>query len=425
MATEHTTAAAPILGALDEHEAWRASCLNLVAAENAMSPLARSLLSSDMAQRYGDYTGRDLRARKYLGTDRIVALEEEVGALARQVFQADFVELRPLSGHIAGNSVMMALCQPGDLVFEMGPDDGGHRLATKFASAPLIDLDVEFLPFDYKSFNIDVERTLDQVRRRRPRLVLVGASNFLFPVPLAELANGLSEYPETLLVYDASHVLGLIAGGLFQAPLSDGARLVLAGTQKSFPGPQGGIIYTDEAPLIDSVSTAVYPAMLSNHHLARLPSLGIALLEMKIWGAEYADRVVQNAQKLANRLVEQQVPVVGDLDRGVYTESHTVLINTRDIGAAPALGKQLEEVGVVVTSIRLPAPLGGAGLRIGTNEITRRGATEQHVTAIARTIADVLLGRRPRDVVRGEVRDLASDLSQYEFALTNSKLREL
>ena len=177
-----------ILTILERHEAWRASNLNLVASENAMSPLARSVLSSDLAQRYGDYTGRDLRARRYLGTEFITELEVEVERLACEVFRTQFVELRPLSGHIAGNCVIMSLCRSGDLVLELSRHDGGHRVATKFAQAPLIDIRVEFLPFDDAAFNVDVQQTIEYVRERRPRLILVGASNFLFPIPLAELA---------------------------------------------------------------------------------------------------------------------------------------------------------------------------------------------------------------------------------------------
>lgn len=402
-----------ILNLLERHEAWRTECINLVAAENAMSPLARSLLSSDLAQRYGDYTGRDLRARRYLGTDVIVDLEVEVAKLTREVFQARFVELRALSGHIAGNCVIMALCKPGDLVIELGRHDGGHRVATKFAMAPLIDLEVDYLPFDDIAFNIDVEQTLELVHRRHPRLVIVGASNFLFPIPLEELASGLQAYPETVLVYDASHVLGLIAGGIFQKPLQEGAHLVMGGTQKSFPGPQGGLIYSDSETLIETVSDAIHPAMMSNHHLARLPSLGIAMLEMKLWGADYASQVIRNAKTLAQSLAEQGISIVGAGDS--YTMSHTVLVNTKTLGSNDELGSRLEEAGIITTTIRLPQSLGGAGLRLGTNEVTRHGATEQHMGEVARFVADILFSRRPVEQIKADVRAMSDTLSGYAY----------
>lgn len=413
MAPENTDRRDEIFDLLERHEALRASSLNLVAAENSMSPVVRSVLASDLAQRYGDYTGRDLRDRRYLGTHYIAELEVVVEDLACEVFGAKYVELRPVSGHIAGNCVMMALCKPDDLVLELGRPEGGHRIATKFAAAPLIDLEVEYLPFDDQAFNIDVERTLELVRRRAPRLIIVGASNFLFPIPLKALAAGLQEYPETILVYDASHVLGLIAGCAFQQPLDEGALLIVAGTQKSFPGPQGGLIYTNSEFLIETISAAVHPAMISNHHLARLPSLGIALLEMKLWGADYANQVIRNSQALAKALVEQDVPLIGAGNH--YTESHTVLIITNVPGPSDQLGRRLEKAGIIASTIRLPESYGGAGLRLGTNEVTRRGATETHMREVARLVADVLIARRSVEEVNKEVRALAEALCGYAY----------
>ena len=395
------------------HEDWRQDCLNLCAAENAMSPTARRLLCSDLAQRYGDYTGRDLRARKYYGTREIVELEEAVAALARQVFRAQYVELRPLSGHVAGDAVMMALCRPRDAILELGRRDGGHRLATKLASSPMVDLRVEFLPFDPVTFNVDVSRTMDMVRELHPRLIILGASNFLFPNPVQELAGRLSEFPETILVYDASHVLGLIAGGRFQDPLREGAQLVLAGTQKSFPGPQGGLIYSNSEPLMEQIGATIYPALISNHHLARLPSLGVALAEMKAWGADYADQVIRNARALGTALADQQVPLVAG-HRG-FTASHTVLIRTANIGTASELGHLLESANIIVTAIRLPEELGGEGLRLGVAELTRRGADEASMIRIAELVGDVLLKRQSAEGARGPVSALAAQLSGFRF----------
>jgi glycine hydroxymethyltransferase len=128
------------------------------------------------------------------------------------MFGAEFVELRPVSGHTAGNAVMMGLCKPGDTVLELSRECGGHRLASKLVTSELIPLHVAYHAFDDASFNLDVKGTIEQVAHLKPRLLFVGSSNFLFPIPLKELADELKSYPNTVLVYDASHVLGLIVG---------------------------------------------------------------------------------------------------------------------------------------------------------------------------------------------------------------------
>lgn len=397
-----------------KHEDFRNSCINLVASENAMSPIVRSLLSTDLAQRYGDYTDRDLEARRYFGTEFIITLEQEVSRLACELFHTKYVELRPLSGHMAGNSVIQSLCNPGDTVLELGRFQGGHRLATKFADCPLISLDVRYLPFDDKEYNIDVEKTIQIIEEYHPRLVIVGASNFLFPIPLRELALGIKKISsDTILTYDASHVLGLIAGGLFQSPLDEGASLVFGGTQKSFPGPQGGLIYSNSYDLIERVSSGVYPASVSNHHLSRLPSLGIAMVEMKLWGSDYAKHVIENAKTLANELANLNIPIVSN--GKVFTESHTVLIKTAELGKSDELGRLLEKAGIIVTAIHLPEALGREGLRLGTNEITRRGAKTEHIINIASLIADVIFKRRSYESIREEIQYLSRSLSSYAF----------
>jgi glycine hydroxymethyltransferase len=409
---------AKIESVVAQHESWRRTCLNLCAAENAMSPAVRRLLNTDLAQRYGDYTGRDLAARKYFGTREVVRLEKLIHQLACEVFRARYAELRPLSGHVAGSAVIMAFCRPGDLVLELGRESGGHRLAAKLATSKLAPLQVAWLPFDALAFNVDVARTLDLVRQRHPRLIILGASNFLFPSPVRELADGLRDFPDTLLAYDASHVLGLIAGGRFQDPLAEGAHLALGGTQKSLPGPQGGLIISDSQELMETLGSTVYPALISNHHLARLPALAVALAEMQEWGAAYADQVIRNARALGAALVKQDVPVVA-AERGC-TASHTVLLATAPLGPAQVLGRRLESAHIISTAIRLPSELGSDGLRLGVQEITRRGADEPLIDEIARAIADVLLERRDLAKSRAHVADLVQALQDIRFVLPSA-----
>lgn len=392
---------------VEKHESWRRRCLNLCAAENAMSPAVLGMLRSDLAQRYGDYQGRDLDARKYFGTRCIVEIEKTVESLAREVFQADAVELRPVSGHTAGNAVMMGLCRPGDTVMELSREGGGHRLASKLVTSPLIPLQVEYLPFNAESFNLDVDATVRRVAEIRPRLIFVGSSNFLFPAPLRELAAALKAYPETIIVYDASHVLGLIAGGRFQNPLAEGAHLVLAGTQKSFPGPQGGVIYSNDHQLMAQISEAVYPALLSNHHLARLPALGLALAEAQVGGAAYADAVIANARALATALHQEGLAVVGN--GSGFTDSHTVLISIRGLAEGVDWGRSLDDQDIIANTMALPPALGKAGIRFGVSEITRLGATPAVMTPIASLIADVLLQRADPATIRSRVHRLTAE----------------
>jgi glycine hydroxymethyltransferase len=370
------------------HAAWRRRCVNLIASENVLSPAVRAQLATDLAGRYGDYAGRDAEQRKYFGTPYVRDIERLVNDLACRLFGARYAELRPLSGHVAGAGVLLGLCKPGDRVLEVGSDGGGHRMAAKLAEGALIDLDVGFLPFDAERWNVDVGPAIARIEQTRPRLVILGSSTFLFPHPVREIAEAVHRVEGAALVYDASHVMGLIAAGRFQQPLADGADLVFGSTHKTLPGPQGGLILTNDSTLIEAVTTAVYPALVTNHHLFRLPALGLALLEMQHWGAAYAEATVANAQRLGAELAQRSLLVVGA--RNGYTRSHTLLVGTDGHGGAET-GALLERAGIIVTAARLPAALGRVGIRLGTQEITRLGAQEADMPALADLLAAAIM----------------------------------
>jgi len=405
--------AARLVEMLEAHEAYRGSCLNLVAAENVLSPLARGTLDSELVHRYADYVGRDLRARKYLGTGWIVEIEESVHDLLRALFRVPFVETRALSGHVAGAAVLMSLTKPGDIVLELDGPGGGHRIAEKLNATHFATLDVRPLPFDPERYGVDVERTVELARRVRPRVIILGSSLFLFPHPVAELAAALADQPETVIAYDASHVLGLIAGGAFQDPLREGAAVLWSSTHKSFPGPPGGLILAERAEIIDAASQAVYPGLVTNHHPARMPALGIAAAEMLAFGQAYAGAIIANARRLAAEIDARGVPVVGAA-RG-YTASHTALVVVDRFRPAPEIGARLEAAGIITTVSKLPAALGGSCIRLGLQELTRRGALPDDMPAVAGLIADVVTGTRNPEAVLPEVRALAARFAEVGY----------
>ena len=399
-----------------EHEAWRQSCLNLVAAENVASSAVKRFALTDLSGRYGDYLGRDLTARKYYGTHFIIEIEQELVALARRLFAAEYVEFRPLSGHVAGAAVIMGLTQPGDCVLEVGSDGGGHRLAEKLTHTALAKLDVRFLPIDGQAYNIDTDAAIEMITALRPRLIILGSSNFLFPHPVRALAAALhASVPDGVLAFDASHVLGLIAGGCFQDPLREGADLMFGSTHKTFPGPQGGLIMSQSAALIGRISEACYPGLITNHHLSRSPGLVVALSEMLQHGPAYAQAVISNAQALAGGLARRGLGVVG-AERG-FTQSHTVLVKTASLGSHKEMAERLEASNIIVNAVVLPAAQGGAGLRLGVQELTRRGADRDFVDAVANLVAGVIKKEIEPEAARARAGALVGTLPGLRFVV--------
>lgn len=376
---------------LRAHTAWRERSLNLIASENVISPAVEETLASRLEGRYADFTGTDLHARKYRGGREVVEVEELCAAHVRTSFGAPACELRAISGHVAGNAVIMGLCSPGDLVLEVSQEGGSHRLATKLAAARLIDLRVQFLPFDPHRFNVDPEASAALVRERRPRLVVLGSSTFLHPHPVTPLAAACDDVGADL-VYDGSHVMGLLIAKRFQSPLQEGAGLVFGSTHKTLFGPQGGLIF-GRPELVEQAAAALYPPLVTNHHPARIPALSVALEEHAEFGEAYADAVIANARAFSRRLTERGVAVIGG-----ETESHAVLIATPD-RRGEEVAVALEREQIITNPSRLPDEHGGQGVRFGLQELTRRGADETIAQAAADLVADGLAGARVADAV--------------------------
>ncbi len=399
---------------LSGHNQWRSLTLNLIASENVHSPLVRAALDSDLASRYASYQNRDLASRKYCGGKFVVEIEEIVYDQVLRLFRTNHAELRPISGHMAGVAVIAALCGAGDVILELGRDGGGHRQATRQNSANLVPLDIDYIPFDGNRYNIDLKATKELVCRRKPRAIVLGSSSFLFPHPVREIKDILLEVsPRTLLIYDASHVMGFLAVGEFQDPLTEGADVVFGSTHKTLPGPQGGIIFTDRADLIEKISAAVYPALVTSHHVFRMPALGLALAEIEEFGKSYVRQIVANAQALGGELAERGIECIS-VD-GQYTLSHTLLIKVAEYGSGTDLANTLEEVDIIAGRTSLPVVHGSEGIRIGVQEITRLGAKEVHMAVVAELISDAVSRRVRAERMTSRVHEFTESLGPIEF----------
>ena len=104
---------------LEQHNNFRDNCLNLIASENVPSPFVERLLSAELDRRYGYYSAIDLFNRNYWGNRYIAKIEDYAHQLAKELFRVEHVDLRPLSGNLAGIAAMFALARAGDTVMEV------------------------------------------------------------------------------------------------------------------------------------------------------------------------------------------------------------------------------------------------------------------------------------------------------------------
>ncbi|MEM1655804.1 MAG: serine hydroxymethyltransferase [Nitrososphaerota archaeon] len=362
------------------HERYRAMTLNMIPSENVQSPNVLKALATDLAGRYS------YRPRYYAGTRHIDELWEYAEDLARKLFGAEYVFLEPLSGHIAALLTYVSLVK-GRKMAALAPEFGGYMGNAPDKLPDLISADIVYLPAVKEILIPDPEKSVELIRAEKPDLVVLGGSYMLFPHPVKELSEAVHEYGG-LLAYDGSHVLGLIAGGVFQDPLREGADVLFASTHKTFPGPQGGLILTNNEEVYRKIAGNIFHKIADNIHFNKIGALAVSLEEMMRCGKRYAAKIVENAYELAKSLDELGVPVKAR-DHG-FTKSHQTILDVPNREERIRLRDRLEECGII----------SDADLRLGVPEVTRRGMGRREMAKIAKLVKRALDGEDPRRIRR-------------------------
>lgn len=398
------------------HNRFFEESIPLIASENVLSPLAREMLLTDLGSRYAEgLPGK----RYYQGNVYVDQIEILTTELAKKLFNTGYVDVRPISGTNANQAVVFALSNPGDVITTIPLASGAHISSAKFGTVGFRGLNPIPIPFDTEMMNIDVDLAIKVIKLVRPKIALFGQSVFLFPTPLKELGDALQE-AGSYVWYDGAHVLGLIAGKRFQDPLREGAHVVSGSTHKTLPGPQRGIILGNpkDEEMWDKIQRAVFPGVISNHHLNTMAALGVALAEHLEFGESYAEQVIRNAKKLAQALHEEGFKVLGE--KAGFTESHTILVDVKAQGGGRRVAEDLEKANIVLNMNLLPyddqsKPRSPSGIRIGTQEVTRIGMKESEMVHIAELIKKVAIDKASVENVREEVKELKSGFRTVKY----------
>jgi glycine hydroxymethyltransferase len=403
--------------------------LPMIASENVTSPVVRQVLSSDLCHRYAE---GQVGHRFYQGCKYVDIIEGKAIALAKDLFKAPHVNVQPISGVNCNIAAFFALADPGDKLIALAVPSGGHISHAKFSAAGIRGLKIYTHPFDNNIMNVDVDGMVKNIRKVKPKVVMFGASLFLFPHPIREAREACDEVGASI-VYDGAHVLGLIAGGQFQDPLREGADVVTGSTHKTFPGPQGGIILCQQK-YADAIDEAVFPGTVSNFHLHHKAALAITLAEMKKYGKAYARQIVKNAQALGAYMDEMGFNVLCK-DLG-YTQSHQIAVDVSKNGGGSVLAEKLEKANIITNKNLFPwddvhTTDNPSGLRLGTQELTRIGMKEREMKEVAKLFRRVIIDREQPEKVKKDVVHLKSQYQTvrycfdgdgaYEFLLGRGK----
>lgn len=388
-----------ISAAIDENRAIHESdCVNLNPATNVMNPKAEAALSAGLGSRPSlGYPG----GKYEMGLEGVEKIEVIAAALAAEVFGARYAEIRVPSGAIANLYAFMVAAQAGDCIIAPPASIGGHVTHHLAGCAGLYGITTHAAPVDPTGYTVEVDGLRTLARKVKPKLITIGASLNLQPHPIHAI-RAIADEVGALVLFDAAHLCGMIAGRAWQQPLEEGAHLMTMSTYKSLGGPPSGLIVTNDAAIAQRLDAIAFPGMTANFDAAKSASLAITLLDWKIHGKAYAAEMAATAAALAASLAERDLPVF--TANGVATVSHQFAIEAAGFGGGQNAAKKLRRANLLACGIGLPiAPVAGDmnGLRLGTPEIVRWGMTAGDMPELAALIARGLLGNGlPEDVAR-------------------------
>ena len=397
-----------------EHTAYMRNSINLIASENVTSVEVTEAVATDFAHRYAEGQAFE---RFYEGCQYIDKIEDKTKKLSCKLYDCDYANVQPVSGVTANMAAFFGFSNVGDKVMALEVPSGGHISHADVSAAGICGLKTIFHPLDKNVMNIDIDAMNKKILEEKPKIVLFGGSLFLFPHPVAEAREAADEVGAKIM-YDGAHVLGLIAGGEFQQPLKEGADLMMGSTHKTFPGPQGGIILSHEENK-EIIDNAVFPGVVSNHHLHHLLGLGIATAEMLEFGVDYAKQTIKNAQALGQAMYERGFDVLCE-DLG-FTKSHQIGVDLSNIRSASDVARELADNNIILNKNLLPGDDrdnsdNPSGLRIGTQEITRRGLKEKEMDEVAEFIRRVAVDKED---IASEVAEFMNQYTKLDYAFSD------
>ncbi|MET8120057.1 glycine hydroxymethyltransferase [Micromonospora sp. NPDC005291] len=392
--------------------------LKLIASENYASPATLLAMGNWFSDKYAEGTvGR----RFYAGCQNVDTVEALAAEHARELFGAAHAYVQPHSGIDANLVAFWAVLadrvespalkkaqvrQVNDLseadwfalrrelgnqrMLGMSLDAGGH-LTHGFRP------NISGKMFDQRSYGtdpatglIDYDRVAEAAREFKPLILVGGYSAYPRKVNFRILREIADSVGATFMV-DMAHFAGLVAGKVFTGDFDPvpHAHIVTTTTHKSLRGPRGGMVLC-QPELADQVDRGC-PMVLGGPLPHVMAAKAVALAEARRPDfADYAQRIVDNAQALAEGLLRRGAKLVTG-----GTDNHLVLIDVSGYGLT---GRQAEQAlldsGIVTNRNSVPQDPNGAwytsGIRVGTPALTTRGLGTAEMDQTAELIHTVL-----------------------------------
>jgi len=408
--------------------------LELIASENFVSRAVLeangSVLTNKYAEgypyRFSKKTGKlkySLYGRYYGGCEWIDEVERLAIERAKQIYNAEHVNVQPHSGSQANMAAYFTLVKPGDTVLSLELTHGGHLThghPLSFSGA-LYNIVPYGVNKDTEQFDYDEIHKL--AIENKPTMILTGASAYPRKIDFKRFREIADEVGATLFV-DMAHIAGLVAAGQHDNPVPY-ADIVTTTTHKTLRGPRGGMILCKEK-YAKEVDRQVFPGIQGGPLEHVIAAKAAAFHEaQKDDFIDYQEQVVKNAKALATALEHKGLRLVSG-----GTDTHLMLIDLGDKDSGNPSGKKMEgaldKAGITANKNTVPfdtrPPFVSSGIRLGTPAVTSRGMKEKDMGKIADFISQVFENVKNEDKlsqIKSEVREFCAMFPLYPELLND------
>ena len=390
--------------------------LELIASENFASKAVMEAQGSVLTNKYAEGLPNK---RYYGGCEYIDEIEQLAIDRAKKLFGAKWANVQPHSGAQANFSVFLSLLKPGDTIMGMDLSHGGHLTHGSPVNVSGKWFKTCHYEVDEQTETLDFDAIRKKAIKNQPKLIICGYSAYPRKIDFQafrSIANEVNAY----LLADIAHIAGLVASGLHPNPIPY-CDVVTTTTHKTLRGPRGGLILSKDAELGKKIDKAVFPGTQGGPLEHVIAAKAVAFKEASESNFKlYSQRVISNAQVLANQLQKRGISIVS---KG--TENHIVLLDLRSIGMTGKLADKLvSEINITANKNTVPfdpeSPFVTSGLRLGSAALTTRGFDEKAFEDVGNIIADRLLNPNDDKIKENSIKKV-SELCK-KFPLYSEKI---
>ncbi len=392
-----------IFNLIEDERIRQTKGIELIASENYVSDDVLAAAGSILTNKYAEgYPGK----RYYGGCEVVDEIENIAIDRAKELFNAEYINVQPHSGSQANTAVYHACLNPGDKILGFDLSHGGHLTHGSPVNFSGKLYKNAFYGVEKETGRLDYDKIEEIAVKEQPKLIIAGASAYSREIDYKRFRD-IADKVGAILMADIAHPAGLIAKGIMMDAVVH-AHICTTTTHKTLRGPRGGMIIMGkdfENPfgqklkngnlkkMSSLLNSGVFPGNqggpLEHIIAAKAVAFKEALSEDFL---HYMVQVKKNAEVMAAEFVARGYDIISG-----GTDNHMMLIDLRNKNIN---GKEAEallgQIHITVNKNMVPfdteSPFVTSGIRIGTAAITTRGLKEDSMKTIVDLIDRCLTG---------------------------------